>query len=146
MAPFYTSRINRAVCVALEPRSKPSSADPRHLVSIQSITVTNARRKVLLTATPNSYPASRILAKPDSQDYRPVSYIQVSLRVGTIRARLLTDYSRRIQSPPPFPSSPGWTSRMNSTFVLPLPLARLPALCPPLPLLLPLPPIPISPV
>ncbi|KIV94425.1 hypothetical protein PV10_02192 [Exophiala mesophila] len=44
--------------------------------SIQSITVTNARRKVLLTATPNSYPASRILAKPDSQDYRPVSYIQ----------------------------------------------------------------------
>ncbi|KAK4937823.1 hypothetical protein LTR10_021626 [Elasticomyces elasticus] len=44
--------------------------------SITSIVITNGRRKVLLHVTPNAYPASRLVGRPDAADYRPISYIQ----------------------------------------------------------------------
>ena len=44
--------------------------------SINSIVVSKARRKTLLSVTPNAYPATRLVGKPDASDYRPISYIQ----------------------------------------------------------------------
>ncbi|ETI29177.1 hypothetical protein G647_01630 [Cladophialophora carrionii CBS 160.54] len=44
--------------------------------SISSIVVSNGRRKVLLSIAPNAYPATRLIGKPDSSDYKPISYIQ----------------------------------------------------------------------
>ena len=47
------------------------------IVSVSSIVVSNGQRKVLLYVAPNTYPATRLVGKPDALDYRPVSYIQV---------------------------------------------------------------------
>ena len=48
-----------------------------HLVSIASLTVTNNRRKVLLHAVPNAYPASRILVRREGNDEALMTFIQV---------------------------------------------------------------------
>ena len=47
-------------------------------VSIASLTITNARQRVLLTIVPNAFPASRFSARRDVSDDAPVEYIQVS--------------------------------------------------------------------
>ncbi|KAL8719933.1 MAG: hypothetical protein Q9225_003136 [Loekoesia sp. 1 TL-2023] len=44
--------------------------------SIASLVITNSRRKVLLTITPNAFPASRIVAKREPPDENPIEYIQ----------------------------------------------------------------------
>ena len=48
-----------------------------YIVSVASLVVTNARRKVLLNIVPNSFPATRLSAKRDVGDEAPVEYIQV---------------------------------------------------------------------
>ena len=47
-------------------------------MSIASLTITNARGKVLLNVVPNVYPATRIIARKDFGDESLVEYIQVS--------------------------------------------------------------------
>jgi Arf-GAP/SH3 domain/ANK repeat/PH domain-containing protein len=54
------------------------------LVTIANITITNSRRRVLLTVTPNSFPATRYIAKRDTGDDSPVEYIQV--RMDAVRS------------------------------------------------------------
>ncbi|KKA21128.1 ARF GTPase activator (Csx2) [Rasamsonia emersonii CBS 393.64] len=44
--------------------------------TISNITITNARRRVLLNVAPNSFPATRYIAKRDAGDDRPVEYVQ----------------------------------------------------------------------
>ncbi|KAJ9605211.1 hypothetical protein H2200_010601 [Cladophialophora chaetospira] len=44
--------------------------------SVSSIVVSNGRRRALLSVAPNAYPATRLVGKPDSVDFRPISYIQ----------------------------------------------------------------------
>ncbi|KAL1968470.1 hypothetical protein VTN77DRAFT_1680 [Rasamsonia byssochlamydoides] len=44
--------------------------------TIAHITITNARRRVLLNITPNSFPATRYVAKRDTGDDRPIEYVQ----------------------------------------------------------------------
>ncbi|KAJ9640166.1 hypothetical protein H2204_003391 [Knufia peltigerae] len=45
-------------------------------LSITSLVVSNGRRKVVLHAVPNAYPATRLVGKLDAADYRPISYVQ----------------------------------------------------------------------
>lgn len=52
------------------------------LVSVASLTVTNSRQKTLLNATPNIYPASRIIARKDTADDGLVEYIQVGTPIN----------------------------------------------------------------
>jgi hypothetical protein len=54
-----------------------SNTDRMVIVSIARVTVTNSRGKVLLQIAPNEYPATRYLAKRDSQEDAPVEFIQV---------------------------------------------------------------------
>lgn len=47
-------------------------------VSLNSLVISNGRQKVLLSVSPNAYPASRLVGRPDAVDYRPISFVQVS--------------------------------------------------------------------
>lgn len=48
-----------------------------HTVSIASLTITNARRQVVLNITPNGFPAHRLSAKRDQGSDALVNYVQV---------------------------------------------------------------------
>ena len=49
----------------------------RVIVSIKSLTVTNAKGRTLLTLIPDAFPATRVLARRPVGDDSPVEYIQV---------------------------------------------------------------------
>lgn len=95
MAQYCTSRTNLVVGGVFSGQETRSYL----LVSISSIVITNARHKSLITVTPNSYPAARLVGKPDPIDYKPISYVQVHSRKPRPLPIVLTD-SIRIPSPP----------------------------------------------
>ncbi|CAK46423.1 uncharacterized protein An13g00210 [Aspergillus niger] len=48
----------------------------RLLVTIASVTITNSKRRVLLSLVPNAFPATRYTAKRETGDDSPIEYIQ----------------------------------------------------------------------
>lgn len=67
-------------------------------LSIVSLTVTNAKGKVLLNVVPNVYPATRVIARKDYGDDSLVEYIQVKAVLSATQTAGSLDLSFRIQN------------------------------------------------
>lgn len=85
-------------------------------VTISNITITTGRGRVLLSITPNSFPATRYIAKRDAADDGPIQYVQVrGDREDSIPAISILMGDFYLQDPdPPASAAPSFLLRLTN--------------------------------